>query len=109
MKKIKKGDKVEVISGKDRGRTGLVKRVFLKEDKLLIAGINVAKKHNKPQKGQSGGIVEIEIPVWAAKVMLVCPQCNKRTRVGYQLDKNNKKYRICRKCQSLLDKQVKGK
>ncbi|MBU2592059.1 MAG: 50S ribosomal protein L24 [Patescibacteria group bacterium] len=101
--KIKKDDKIKVLSGKDRGRTGIVKKIFPKKNKVIIAGVNLSKKHNKPRKGSPGGIVEIETPLWSGKIILICPQCGKPTRVGYQLDKNGKKYRICRKCQSLLD------
>ena len=106
--KIKKGDKVKIILGKDRGRTGTVKKILSKKGQLIVGGINIVKKHIKPKgKDQPGGIVEVEKPLWASKVMLVCPSCGKPVRVGYQLDKKGNKYRICRKCKSLIDKGVK--
>lgn len=101
--KIKKGDKVKVALGKDRGRTGVVKVVLAKERKAIIEGINLVKKHVKPDKKRPGGIIEIERPILLNKLGVICPSCNKRVRVGYQLDKSGKKYRICRKCQSLLN------
>lgn len=102
--KIKKGDKITVISGKDKGRTGVVKKVILNEGKVIIEKINLVKKHVKPMgKGKPGGIIEMEKPLQASKVMVICPQCGKKTKIGYQLDKNGNKYRICRKCQSLVD------
>jgi len=100
--KLKKGDKVIVIAGKDKGRTGVIKRVILKKQAVVIEKINIVKKHIKPAKGQKGGIIELEKPLFVGKIMLVCPHCTKPTRVGYQLDKKGEKYRICRKCQSLL-------
>ena len=108
--KIKKGDKVKVVLGKDRGRVGVVKKVWPKKGKLIVEGLNLIKKHVKPRgKDQPGGIIEKEAPLWASKVMLVCPHCGQTTRVGYQVDKKGKKYRICRKCQSLIDKPTEGK
>lgn len=102
--KIKKGDTVKVLLGKDKGRTGKVQKILLKEEKLTIEGINIYKKHVKPQKeGQKGGIVEIARPMPISKIALVCPACSKTTRVGYQVDKDGKKMRICKKCQGLID------
>jgi large subunit ribosomal protein L24 len=102
--KIKKGDQVEVISGNDRGRKGKVLKVLPQEDKVIVKGINVAKKHVKPSevKGQEGGILKVEKPIKASKVMVICPQCKETTRVGYQVDKNGEKHRVCKKCDSLL-------
>ncbi len=103
--KIKKGDKVKVILGKDRDRIGLVKKVLRKKGQVVVKGMNVVKKHVKPSgQDKKGGIIEIEKPLYISKVMLVCPQCDKAARIGYQLDKSGKKYRICRKCKSLIDK-----
>ena len=108
--KIKKGDKVKIILGKDRGRMGVVKKVWPKKKKLIVEGLNLVKKHVKPRgKNQPGGIIEKEAPLWISKVMLVCPHCGQATRVGYQVDKKGKKYRICRRCQSLIDKPSEGK
>lgn len=102
--KIKKGDTIKVLLGKDKGRTGKVQKIFLKEKKVLVEGINIYKKHLKPQKeGQKGGIIELSRPLLLSKVILVCPACGKTTRVGYQIDKSEKKYRICKRCQGLID------
>ena len=102
--KIKKGDTVKILAGKDKGRTGKVQKIFLKKSKVLVEGINIYKKHLKPKKeGQKGGIVEIARPLAFGKVVVICPACSKPTRVGYQLDKAGKKLRICKKCQSLID------
>lgn len=103
-KKIKKGDKVLVTLGKDKGRQGEVVRVFRTRGKALVSGINTAKKHVKPQgKDKPGGIVEKELPVFISKLELVCPRCKKPTRVSFQLDSQGKKKRICKKCKGLID------
>ncbi len=108
--KIKKGDKVQVISGNDKGRTGKVVRVLPRENKVVVKGINVVKKHVKPSEveGQEGGILKIEKPIYASKLMVVCPQCREPTRIGYQI-KADKKQRVCKKCDSLLNKKGKEK
>lgn len=96
--KIRKGDKVKIIAGKDKGREGKVERVYLKQNKILIEGINLYKKHiKKSDKVPQGGVVEIPRPLFMAKVMLICPKCKKTTRVGYKVEKG-KKFRICKKC-----------
>ena len=109
--KIKKGDKVRVVLGKDRGRTGIVRNVLPGKGQVVVEGINMVKKHVKPSgKDKPGGIIDFEKPLWLNKVMVVCPQCGKQTRIGYQLDKSGGKYRICRKCQSLINQaKPKGK
>lgn len=105
MKKIKKGDKVKIICGRDRGREGKIIRVFKKEGKVLVEGVNKVKKHVKSQgKSQPGGIIELEKPIWVARVMLVCPRCKRPTRIGFQIDETGEKIRICRKCQGLIDR-----
>jgi len=100
--KIKKGDKVKVISGKDKGREGQVERVYAKSEKVVIANINLYKKHiKKNEKMPQGGVVDLPRPLTASKLMLICPKCKKTTRVGYVIEKN-KKLRICKRCQSKL-------
>lgn len=102
--KIKKGDKVKILIGKDKSRVGLVRKVITKRSSVIVEKINLVKKHVKAtSKDKPGGIIEVEKPLSVSKLMIICPQCSKTTRVGYQLDKSGKKYRICRKCQSLLD------
>jgi len=101
--KIIKSDKIKVLIGKDKDRVGEVIRVFPKKMLVVVKGLNLYKKHIKPsQKNQQGSIVEKERPIAVSKVALVCPQCQKTTRVAYQIDKSGHKYRICRKCKSLL-------
>lgn len=102
MKIIKK-DLVRVLIGKDKGREGEVVRAIPSKMQIVVKGLNLFKKHIKPsQANQKGGIVEKERPFAVSKVALVCPQCKKITRVGYQIDKSGSKYRICKKCQALL-------
>jgi large subunit ribosomal protein L24 len=101
--KIKSGDKVKVIRGKDRGKTGKVDKVFPKKGKVLVSGVNVFRRHLKPRgEKQPGGIVDINKPINVANVVLVCPSCNKNTKVGYLIDKKGEKTRICKKCQKGL-------
>ena len=100
--KIKKGDKINVITGKDKGRDGVVERVYIKGSKILITGINIYKKHiKKNEKMPQGGTVEVPRPLDVAKVILVCPKCKKTTRVGYVIEQG-KKLRVCKKCKSKI-------
>lgn len=100
--KIKKGDKIKVIAGKDRGREGTIQTVYKNQSKVLINGINIYKKHiKKNEKMPQGGVVELPRALDISKVMLVCPSCGKITRVGYKMSEN-KKIRICRKCKSKI-------
>lgn len=100
--KIQKGDKVEILIGKDKGRSGQVLRVFPKNEEIIVKGLNMFKKHLKPTQGQKGGIIEKERSFKVSKVILICPSCGKKTRVAYQIDKNGDKFRICRKCKSII-------
>ncbi|OGD09274.1 50S ribosomal protein L24 [Candidatus Amesbacteria bacterium RIFOXYB1_FULL_44_23] len=96
--KIKKGDNVQILTGKDRGRQGKVERVFVKELTLLIPGLNQYKKHRKPQgEGKPGEILTLDKPIAVSKVALVCTKCKQLTRVGYRFV-DDKKIRVCRKC-----------
>ena len=95
---IRKDDKVVVISGKDKGKEGKVLVSNPKAGKLIVEGVNVATKHQKPRKqGEEGGIIKVETPIYAAKVQLVCPKCGKPTRVGHKIV-DGKKSRVCKKC-----------
>ena len=95
---IKKDDKVIVLSGKDKGKQGKVLSADPKAMKVVVEGVNVATKHQKPQKqGQDGGIIKVETPIYVSKVQLVCPKCGKGTRVGHKLA-DGKKVRVCKKC-----------
>ncbi len=97
--KIKKGDTVEVITGKDRGRRGKVERALPREQRVVVSGLNLVRKHKK-SRGQEdpGGIIEMPAPVHVSNVMLVCPKCGLKTRVGHQISEGVKK-RICRECE----------
>lgn len=96
--KIKKGDTVKILLGKDKGKSGKVELILAKENQLVVAGINVYKKHIKRQsKDQPGGIVELNRPLAVSKVALICPKCKKATRVGWQITEKGKK-RLCKKC-----------
>ncbi len=96
--KIKKGDTVLIVSGKDRGRTSKVLRVFPKTKNILAEGINIRKKHIRPKKaGEKGQIIEVPGTLDVSNVKLICPKCKKATRPGYKAEKG-KKYRICKKC-----------
>ena len=95
---IKKNDKVVVLSGKDKGKEGKVLTAMPAEKKVVVEGVNVATCHVKPRKqGEEGGIVRREIPMYASKVMLVCPKCGKPTRVATKVE-DGKKVRVCKKC-----------
>ena len=96
--KIKKGDTVQVLSGNDKDKKGEVLEIMPKDDKVIVKGVNIRKKHVKPRRqGEEGGIIEVECPVPSAKLNVVCPKCNKPTRIGYNV-KDDKKVRICKKC-----------
>lgn len=106
--KIKKGDKVIVLSGKDRNKTGIVDRVLTKTGEVIVSGVNKVKKHVRvSKKFPSGGVVEIEKPLTVSNVQLVCPNCGKKTRVGFEV-KGNEKTRICKKCEKpAIEKKAK--
>lgn len=96
--KIKKNDTVLIISGKYRGKTGKVLRAFPKKEKILVEGVNIMKKHQKPRKtGEKGQVVEMLSPIDVSNVKLFCPKCGKAARVGYKITEG-RKYRICKKC-----------
>ncbi len=100
--RIKKGDTVKVLSGNDKGKTGEVLEIIPKTQKIVVKGVNIRKKHVKPRKqGDEGGIISIECAIPSAKVNVVCPKCNKPTRIGYQIEEN-KKVRVCKKCGAKL-------
>jgi large subunit ribosomal protein L24 len=107
MQRIKKGDTVEVIAGKDIGTRGEVLRVMPKEDRVVVAQVNIAKKHQRPmQAGRQQiqpGIIEFEAPLHLSNVMLVCKKCDKRTRVGFRVNEDSTKVRVCRQCGADLD------
>ena len=96
--KIKKGDTALIASGKDRGRKGKVIEAFPKEGRILVEGINLRKKHQRPRRtGEKGQIIEMPVPIHISNVKLICPKCGKATRIKYKITEG-KKYRICKKC-----------
>jgi large subunit ribosomal protein L24 len=98
--RIKKGDQVRIISGKDRGKSGKVLRVLPNNSKAVVEGLNLIKKHMKPKKGgEKGQRVEIPAPIYISNIMLVCPKCGKPTRTNFKVSKEEK-LRICKKCKS---------
>ncbi len=107
MLKLKKGDSIKVLQGKDKGREGKIEIIFPRKGTILVPGINVYKKHVKKSVARDGkgGIYEVPKAISVSKIALVCPKCKKSTRVGFK-SLNGKKERICKKCQKLIDKKV---
>lgn len=99
--KIRKGDKIKVLSGKDSTKTGVVERVFTKTGKVTVSGINIAKKHTKAQRGIKGGIIDKIMPMDASNLMVICSKCQKPARVGFKVV-DSKKYRVCKKCKEVF-------
>ncbi|NLL39586.1 MAG: 50S ribosomal protein L24 [Clostridiales bacterium] len=97
--KIKTGDTVVILSGKDKGKEGKVLSVDPKNRKIIVEGINIAYKHQRPRRqGEEGGIVKMETPIYACKAMRVCPKCEKPTRGAYKILDDGTKSRVCKKC-----------
>ena len=100
---VKKGDTVVVLSGKDKGIKGKIIEALPKKTKVVVEGVNKVKRHTKPnQKAPNGGIIEKEAPMFASKVMVVCPACSKATRVAKK-EIDGKMVRVCKKCGEALD------
>ena len=99
---FKKGDKVNVIAGKDKGKSGKI--LYVLKDKVVVEGINIVKRHQKPTaQNQTGGIVEREHPIHISNIMMADPKTGKRTRIGHEIDKNGKKVRISKKSNEKID------
>jgi large subunit ribosomal protein L24 len=103
---IRKNDNVLVISGRDRGKKGRVLRVVPAKGRVIVEGVNFVKRHTKanPRANVKGGIVEREAAMHASKVQIVCPECNRPTRIGKRLLDDGSRIRICRKCNGVVDK-----
>lgn len=102
--KVKKGDTVVVLTGKENGKTAEVLECFPKEGKVTVKGLNMIVKHNKPKSAQDkGGIVRKEGKIDCSNVMVVCPNCNKATRISMSSDEKGNKVRVCKKCGAILD------
>jgi large subunit ribosomal protein L24 len=123
MRKIRRGDTVEVISGNDRGMRGTVRRVLparmgkykgrgrrsVFQDRVVVSSVNLVKKHQRPVSPSGAprtqaGIIEFEAPIHVSNVMLVCPSCSQRTRVGYRFLEDGRKARYCKKCDEVIDR-----
>ena len=101
---IRSKDTVVVITGKDKGKEGKVLVASPKTGKVVVEGVAIATKHQKPRKqGQDGGIIKTETPIYACKVQLVCPKCKKGVRVGYSVLENGTKVRVCKKCGASIE------
>jgi large subunit ribosomal protein L24 len=105
--RIKAGDIVEVIRGEDIEARGTVRVVYPRKSKIVVEGINIVTKHQRPipagRQQTQGGIIELEAPIDASNVMLVCPSCQERTRVGYTVSEGGQKMRTCKKCKAQFD------
>lgn len=102
--KLKKGDKVIVTTGKDKGKTGEITTVFPKESKVIVGGVNMVKRHTKPSQVSAGGIISKEMPIHVSNVALVDPKTGKATRVGYKVEKDGHKVRVAKKSGEVVDK-----
>ncbi len=103
MQKIKKGDIVQAIKGKDKGKNGKVLNVSLETGRALIEGINLAKKHKRQtSQDQKGGIISIEMPISVSNIALVCKSCNRAVKVGFAVMKDGIKSRICKVCKEVI-------
>jgi len=101
--KLKKGDQVEAILGKDKGRKGEVEKVYPKSQRALVKGINIYKKHVKKSEAfPKGGVVEVNRAIDVSKLMFICPNCKEKARLGYSFDAKNNKQRVCRKCKKVV-------
>jgi large subunit ribosomal protein L24 len=103
VKRLKKGDMVKVITGKDKGKTGKVLKVISDKDQVVIEKLNIFKKHKRPDQKGKGGIVEKEGPINISNVMFLCNKCDEGVRVGYKVLDDGEKTRVCKKCNDVLD------
>jgi len=102
--KIKKNDTVLVITGKDRGKKGKVRRALPKDDRVVVEGLNMIKRHSRARRAaRQAGIVELEAPIHVSNVMLVCDKCKKPAKIGFKSLEDGRKVRICRVCDEPID------
>ncbi|HXI19064.1 MAG TPA: 50S ribosomal protein L24 [Chloroflexota bacterium] len=102
--KVRKNDTVQVLTGRDKGKTGKVTRVLTKEDRVVVDGINIRKRHTKAKRpGEQAGIVEFPAPLQVSNVGVVCPKCGKATRVGFRTLEDGTKVRVCRRDGEVID------
>lgn len=102
---VRKGDKVQIIAGKDKGKKGKILLSFPSKHRVVVEGANIVKKHTKPtQKSPQGGIVETPGSIHVSNVQLICPHCSQPTRLGAKRTEQGKRIRVCRKCDGEIDK-----
>ena len=102
--KVRKNDTVQVLAGRERGKQGKVSRVLPKEDRVVIDGVNLRKRHTRARRpGEQAGIVEFPAPLHISNVAVVCPKCGKGTRVGFRVLADGTKVRVCKRCDETLD------
>ena len=102
--KIKKGDNVVVIAGRDKGKTGEVLRVMPAEARVIVQGVHIAKRHTRPRMGEPGGIIEKELPIHISNLAHIDPQTRKPTRVGYKMLEDGRKVRFARRSGEVIDR-----
>lgn len=102
--RIKKGDQVIVITGRDKGKTGEVIKSMPKENKVLVQGINLVKRHTKPSQESAGGIISKEAPIHVSNVALIDPESGKATRVGFKVEKDGQKVRVAKRSGKVISK-----
>jgi large subunit ribosomal protein L24 len=111
---IKKGDTVLIITGKDRGKQGLVSRAMPQANKVIVEGLNVVKKHVRPQgQTRQGGVIEKAMPIHVSNTMLICSECGEPTRVGHDrrpmgVDQKIRLVRVCKKCQKVIEDRTRS-
>lgn len=103
MAKVRRDDTVLVIKGKERGKTGVVRQVMPRKNRLIVTGVNMVKRHMQPRAQRPGGIIEREAPIHVSNVKVICKSCNKPTRVGFGFRDDGAKFRYCRRCQQSID------
>ncbi len=102
--KIKKGDNVLIIAGKDRGKKGKVRKALPDKDKVIVDGFNMIKRHSKTKgKTRQAGIIELEAPIDISNVMIICNKCNKPARMGYRALEDGNRARYCHSCSEIID------
>ena len=104
--RLKKDDTVQVIAGRDAGKQGKILKVIPEKNRVIVQGVGFTKKHTRPnpQRNIKGGIAEREAPIHASNVMVVCGECNRRTRIGAKVLSDGSRVRVCRRCSGVLDK-----
>jgi large subunit ribosomal protein L24 len=102
--RIRKDDTVVIITGKDRGKKGKVRRAFPSEDRVVVEGLNMIKRHSRARRAtRQAGIIEMEAPIHVSDIMLICNKCGNPTRVNFRLLEDGKKVRVCNSCREVID------